>query len=316
MPTTGQMMSRVGSLGPGAPMTPTEQGVGGPVGGRSPGQQFGAPRDYDRDGARDEHHTGLDYGRAQGFYEGTRVGAAAKGRIVFAGKDGGYGNRVVVEHGNGVSTSYSHLQEGSISHLAAGQEVQRGAIIGRVGSTGGKYAPHLHFEAGTLAGGTDRHGAPNMAKVDPAATSYRPMNLGKGVDSGAAMPTQVGQASREVTRLREQATLNASDDYSAALISSSAIARDEEIGISQRQAARDAAINWQAHGMRVGAINTQERMNLSANEVMYDHGMRATQERRDSMLDAAAIRERASVVAASGSIIAQQVGRLNESFRF
>ncbi|HEY0173725.1 MAG TPA: M23 family metallopeptidase, partial [Pyrinomonadaceae bacterium] len=318
LPTTGAMMSRVGSLGPGAPYQPprAEQGVGGPVGNQSAGQQYGAPRDYDRDGAKDEHHTGLDYGRAQGYHEGTRVGAAAKGRVLFAGRDGGYGNRVVIDHGNGVATTYSHLQEGSIDNLAVGQEVQRGAMIGRVGSTGGKYAPHLHFEAGALAGGTDKHGAPNIAKVDPATTSYRPMNLGKGVDPHAAMPTQVGQATREAARLREQATVNASDDYRAAIISSSEVARDDEIGISTRQAQRDVSINWTAHGMRVAGIDQQEKMNLRANDVMYDHGRRAMEERRDSSLDAAAIREKAAVVSALGSIAAQQVGRLDAAFRF
>ncbi len=320
MPTTGQMLGQVGSLGGGAysppQPTPTEEGVGGSVGKHSAGQQYGAPRDYDGDGVKDEHHTGLDYGRAEGFYEGTRVGSAAKGRVIFAGKDGGYGNRVVVDHGNGVVTSYSHLEDDSINNIAVGQELQRGAVIGRVGHTGGKYDPHLHFETGTLAGGTDKYGAPNMEKVSPATTSYRPFNLGKGVDGGAAMPTQAGQAMRESSRLREQATLNASEDYRAAIIGSSEIARDEEIGISGRQAARDASINWTAHGMRVAGIDAQEKMNLRANSVMFDHGMRAMEERRNSSLDAAAIREKAAVVSAVGSAAAQSVSRFNEAFRF
>jgi murein DD-endopeptidase MepM/ murein hydrolase activator NlpD len=296
-----------------------EQGVGGAIGPVPSGGNYGASRDYDRDGVRDEHHTGIDFGRAQGYHEGARVGAAAKGTVIYAGRDGGYGNRVVVDHGNGVATAYSHLQNGSINHLRPGQQIQRGTIIGNVGTTGKgdrDYPPHLHFEAGTLTGSTDKYGAPQMAKVDPASTSYRPFNHGKGVDPYAAMPTQTGQAMREVNRLREQGTVNASGDYTAALVTSSGIARDDEIGISQAQTQRDVATNWQAHDMRVSGINTQEKMNLNANGIMYSHGMKAMEERRDSMLDAAGIREKAALMSSAGSIAAQQVGRLSESFRF
>jgi murein DD-endopeptidase MepM/ murein hydrolase activator NlpD len=295
---------------------PTAQGVGGPIASGGPGTSYGAPRDYDGDGRKDEHHTGTDYNSRQGFDEGNRVGVAANGRVIFAGRDGGYGNRVVVDHGNGVATSYSHLQDGSINNIAVGQEIKRGAEIGRVGQTGEGSGPHLHFETGTLAGGTDKYGAPNMVKVNPATTSYRPMNLGKGVDGWAAMPTQAGQAARESARLRELGTVNASSDYTSAMVQSSAISRDDEIGISHRFGEREAGYAWGAHAMRVGGINTQEKMNLNANAIMFDHGMKAVEERKQTALDTAALREKAAIIASSGSILAQQVGRMNEAYRF
>ncbi|MET7457862.1 M23 family metallopeptidase [Streptomyces sp. NPDC005574] len=88
-------------------------------------------------------HTGVDFAAAQG----TRVTAAAPGRVVFAALTKAYGNRVVVDHGTvggrRLETTYSHL---SALQVTVGQAVQAGTPIGLAGSTGLSTGPHLHFE--------------------------------------------------------------------------------------------------------------------------------------------------------------------------
>ncbi|HBI27996.1 MAG TPA: metalloendopeptidase, partial [Peptococcaceae bacterium] len=84
-------------------------------------------------------HSGLDIGAGQG----AAVGAAAGGTVSSAGWQGGYGNYVLINHGNGVSTRYAHL---SSINVSSGQSVSSGQLIGRVGSTGNSTGPHLHFE--------------------------------------------------------------------------------------------------------------------------------------------------------------------------
>ncbi|CAL9667778.1 M23 family metallopeptidase [Streptomyces sp. enrichment culture] len=88
-------------------------------------------------------HTGVDFAAPQG----APVVAARKGRVVFAASTSAYGNRIVIDHGTiqgkRVETTYSHL---SALEVAVGQDVEAGAPIGRVGSTGLSTGPHLHFE--------------------------------------------------------------------------------------------------------------------------------------------------------------------------
>lgn len=71
--------------------------------------------------------------------------AADSGRVLIAGwPDGnGYGNRVIIDHGNGYKTLYAHM---SRIFVIPGQTVSRGAAIGQMGSTGRSTGPHLHFE--------------------------------------------------------------------------------------------------------------------------------------------------------------------------
>jgi murein DD-endopeptidase MepM/ murein hydrolase activator NlpD len=75
--------------------------------------------------------------------EGTPVRAAAAGTVIYAAWMGGYGNLVVVDHGNGLSTAYAHN-----SSLAAsvGQKVAAGEIVSYSGNTGNSTGPHVHFE--------------------------------------------------------------------------------------------------------------------------------------------------------------------------
>jgi len=84
-------------------------------------------------------HTGLDYGLPLG----TPIDAAAGGTVVAAGWDTtGFGNRVIVDHDNGVRTLYGHLQKVEVQ---PGAVVTAGQEIGLSGSTGNSSGPHLHF---------------------------------------------------------------------------------------------------------------------------------------------------------------------------
>lgn len=85
------------------------------------------------------HHGGLDIAAPAG----TPILAAAPGRVLRAGPAGGYGLLVEIEHADGIVTRYAHQQ--SID-VAVGQEVDAGARIGKVGSTGRSTGPHLHLE--------------------------------------------------------------------------------------------------------------------------------------------------------------------------
>ena len=91
-------------------------------------------------GTAGELHTCQDCAAACG----TEVTAAAAGTVKSAGwHEYGGGKRVVVDHGNGVTTMYAHLQSLSVT---VGQPVSRGQQIGRAGSTVWSSGPHLHFE--------------------------------------------------------------------------------------------------------------------------------------------------------------------------
>ncbi len=88
---------------------------------------------------RSKFHKGMDF-RAP---RGTSVFAAGTGVVVFAGRKGGYGNAIFIDHGDGVITRYGHLRK---IHVATGAKVSGGARVGEVGSTGRATGPHLHFE--------------------------------------------------------------------------------------------------------------------------------------------------------------------------
>ena len=86
-----------------------------------------------------KNHNGMDIAANSG----TAVYAADGGKVVLAEWYGGYGNCIMIEHGNGYKTLYGHL---SYIGVKNGQYVNQGDTIGQVGSTGNSTGPHLHFE--------------------------------------------------------------------------------------------------------------------------------------------------------------------------
>ena len=84
-------------------------------------------------------HAGIDIGAGYG----APVYAARSGVVVSAGEQGGYGNAVVIDHGDGIATLYAH--QSSVA-VYGGQSVSQGDVIGYVGSSGYSTGPHLHFE--------------------------------------------------------------------------------------------------------------------------------------------------------------------------
>ncbi len=88
-----------------------------------------------------KNHGGTDIGASYG----TAIWAADSGTVVYSsdGWNGGWGNYVMIDHGNGMQTLYAHMSSRAVS---VGQTVSRGQTIGYVGSTGMSTGPHLHFE--------------------------------------------------------------------------------------------------------------------------------------------------------------------------
>jgi murein DD-endopeptidase MepM/ murein hydrolase activator NlpD len=86
-------------------------------------------------------HTGVDYAAPTG----TRIKATGSGIVEFAGRQGGYGNLVVLRHQTKFTTWYGHLS-GFAPGMQRGKRVNQGDIIGYVGSTGLATGPHLHYE--------------------------------------------------------------------------------------------------------------------------------------------------------------------------
>jgi murein DD-endopeptidase MepM/ murein hydrolase activator NlpD len=84
-------------------------------------------------------HSGIDFGADYG----TPIRAAEAGVVIFAGWYGGYGQTVIIDHGNAMSTLYAHSSE---LYVTEGEPVQRDQVIAAVGSTGLSTGPHLHFE--------------------------------------------------------------------------------------------------------------------------------------------------------------------------
>jgi murein DD-endopeptidase MepM/ murein hydrolase activator NlpD len=103
-----------------------------------------------------EFHRGIDFAGA----EGSEVHAVASGVVTWSGERYGYGNMVEISHGNGYSTRYAHNRENLVK---AGDVVEKGQVIGLMGSSGRSTGPHVHFEV-----------LKNGQEVDPAKYTRAP----------------------------------------------------------------------------------------------------------------------------------------------
>lgn len=128
-------------------------------------------------------HKGTDYGAPAG----TPIRTVADGVVSFAGRQGGYGNYVVIQHADKAATAYAHL--GRID-VRVGQRVQQGQIIGTVGSTGTATGPNLHFEY--LVRGVRTN--PSTITSAPASSTAVVASLPAFKQSAKAMRDQLGVA--------------------------------------------------------------------------------------------------------------------------
>ena len=116
-------------------------------------------------------HKGTDYAAAMG----TPVRATGNGRVTYAGRKGGYGNVVVIQHGLVYETVYGHLSK--YAHgIRDGSKVTQGQIIGYVGMTGLATGPHLHYEF-HVNGEVRNPVTVKFANSSPISTSEKPRFL-------------------------------------------------------------------------------------------------------------------------------------------
>ncbi len=146
-------------------------------------------------------HSGLDFKASYG----TPIYAATDGLVEYAGRKGGFGNFVQVNHGGGLATGYAHM---SRIVASSGQRVRQGQIIGYVGSTGLSTGPHLHYEL-------YRNGRP----INPASVTFTQraqlsgqdltrfralLSRLKAVKPGAALASTAGRRTAEKTNANRE----------------------------------------------------------------------------------------------------------------
>ncbi|SDT02232.1 peptidoglycan DD-metalloendopeptidase family protein [Pseudomonas oryzae] len=86
-------------------------------------------------------HKGVDYAAPRG----TPIKATGDGKVILAGRKGGYGNTIIIQHGQRYRTLYGHLN-GFAKGIRSGSQVKQGQLIGYIGTTGLSTGPHLHYE--------------------------------------------------------------------------------------------------------------------------------------------------------------------------
>ena len=111
--------------------------LGSPVPGKRISSHYGSRRDPFT--GKRAVHGGLDF-KAK---SGNPVLATASGKVIKAGRNGGYGKMIELDHGGGITTRYAHLSK---IRVKVGQRIARGKRIGNIGSTGRSTGPHLHYE--------------------------------------------------------------------------------------------------------------------------------------------------------------------------
>lgn len=112
-------------------------------------------------------HKGVDYAAPRG----TPIKAAGDGKVLLAGRRGGYGNTVIIQHGNTYRTLYGHMQ-GFAKGIKTGGNVKQGQVIGYIGTTGLSTGPHLHYEFQVNGVHVDPLGQ-KLPMADPIAKSER-----------------------------------------------------------------------------------------------------------------------------------------------
>jgi len=112
-------------------------------------------------------HKGVDYAAPRG----TPIKAAGDGKVLLAGRRGGYGNTVIIQHGNSYRTLYGHMQ-GFAKGVRTGGTVKQGQIIGYIGTTGLSTGPHLHYEFQVNGRHVDPLGL-KLPMADPIARSEK-----------------------------------------------------------------------------------------------------------------------------------------------
>jgi murein DD-endopeptidase MepM/ murein hydrolase activator NlpD len=113
-------------------------------------------------------HKGVDYAAPRG----TPIKSAGDGKVILAGRKGGYGNTVIIQHGNRYRTLYAHMQ-GFAKSVRSGSAVKQGQIIGYIGTTGLSTGPHLHYEFQVDGVHVDPLGL-KLPMADPIAKSELP----------------------------------------------------------------------------------------------------------------------------------------------
>lgn len=108
-----------------------------------------------REEIRDHTHQGLDIAAPTG----TKIKAVADGTVSYSGVKGGYGNLIILDHGNGITSYYGHCSKLCVN---VGKEVKAGDIIAEVGNTGNSTGSHLHLEI-----------RQNGKYIDPAKYLYK-----------------------------------------------------------------------------------------------------------------------------------------------
>lgn len=149
-------------------------------------------------GAGPEFHYGIDLGDK----EGTPIHASASGTVHIASAVDSYGNFIAINHnidGNAYSTGYAHLSK---INVAVGQKVQRGQVIGLMGSTGRSTGPHLHFEVHT--GHWVRQVVGNQNPMNYISLSDTPSKHGVGGDGGGGHTPYAGQYAEYINGAAKQ----------------------------------------------------------------------------------------------------------------
>ncbi|MBV7258551.1 M23 family metallopeptidase [Erythrobacter sp. WH158] len=149
-------------------------------------------------------HSGLDF-RAR---RGTPIVAVTDGTVASAGRAGGCGNAVKLNHGGNLSTRYCHMSRMAVSR---GQQVRRGQVIGYVGSTGLSTGPHLHYEM--YRGGRSINPASvkfvtraqlsgtELAEFKQQLNRLKEIEVGAALTDLEALPTELEEPTREIEKI-------------------------------------------------------------------------------------------------------------------